>query len=196
MCYFFIFPISFFWAFFTLLCLYAGTWFLHFLYHYPMPWFVKKSGICFAWRRVISNDPMRNGTFDDASDAYSEGTPSSFSRRTPVNTDSAASPVIGGIDGYGSLEEGMLFDDREAPAVGTSLALSKDEAMIQSFAYQYVSMSGLRWLTCQDVKTFEYSGAMRDGRPHGWGVWRDESFYGESLEGYAAPCSEWFVHCR
>ena len=39
-------------------------------------------------------------------------------------------------------------------------------------------------LTCSAPNTFMYRGEWKDGRPSGWGEWRDDSFYGESLSGY------------
>ena len=39
-------------------------------------------------------------------------------------------------------------------------------------------------ITCSPTHTFIYRGDWKDRRPHGWGEWRDDSFYGESLVGY------------
>mgnify|MGYP001027157485 FL=1 len=124
----------------VVLVLYAITWFAHWVYFYPLPWLVKKSSLCFAWRPVP------------------------HSARQPLHNN------------YGSLNSatGIFREDLRVPR-STPFASDNNSEI----TYQYMSI--MSW----DMHYFTYKGAISDGKPHGWGVWRDDSYHGEALVGYA-----------
>ena len=65
------------------------------------------------------------------------------------------------------------FDDEE---------LSKTTGDVREIVFEYQPLSNI--FTCSSPYTFIYRGNWSNGRPSGWGEWRDDSFYGESLIGY------------
>ena len=60
--------------------------------------------------------------------------------------------------------------------------LSEGEGDLREVVFEYRPL--LQWFTCSSPHTFVYRGQWKDGRPSGWGEWRDDSFYGESLIGF------------
>mmetsp|Transcript_26690 Transcript_26690/g.41615 ORF Transcript_26690/g.41615 Transcript_26690/m.41615 type:complete len:902 (-) Transcript_26690:484-3189(-) len=61
----------------------------------------------------------------------------------------------------------------------------KESTRVREVVFQYRPLMngfGLCWSVSRH--TFLYRGEMVNGRPNGWGQWRDDSFYGESLTGY------------
>jgi hypothetical protein len=185
---------SFGWAFGAAALLYLITWTLHFIYHFVTPWLIARMHFWFNWRqlnhRTLLVAPpssqflsLQQNSSSERDEEAEETTREEGEEEDEVKltlSSSSSSSLI-----LQPLARGESDSSISIPFSSTSFS-SSTIPTLSEVSYEYRSIAN-PWFCCttrSKPSCFVYRGQVRNGRPHGRGEWRDDSFYGESLLGW------------
>lgn len=183
---------SFGWAFGAAALLYLITWTLHFIYHYITPWLIARMHFWFNWRQLnhrtllvappssqflslqLNSSSERDEETEETTREEGEEDEVTLTISSSKSSSSSSSPLILQPLARGESDSSIPFSS------------SSTTPILSEVSYEYRSIAN-PWFCCTPSpkpSCFVYRGQVRNGRPHGRGEWRDDSFYGESLLGW------------